>query len=136
MEYSNSLEFALNLDSKDTLDGFQDNFHFPLSSEGNKLIYFCGNSLGLQPKKTREYVDQELLDWAELAVDGHFKAKTPWLPYHEYLCEPMARVVGANPSEVVVMNSLTVNLHLMMVSFFQPKSDRQKNSGRTTSISF
>ncbi len=111
------------MDADDPLAKFRDCFHFP---EGSDPIYFTGNSLGLMPKKAREYVDQELDDWARLAVEAHLYAKNPWLPYHEFLTEPMARVVGALPSETVVMNGLTVNLHLLLVSFYRPTSERHK----------
>jgi kynureninase len=111
------------LDDADQLRSFRDRFHFP---DDGTSIYFTGNSLGLMPKKARDYVDQELTDWANLAVEGHLHAKNPWLPYHEFLTEPMARVVGALPSETVVMNALTVNLHLLLVSFYRPTRERHK----------
>jgi len=111
------------MDASDPLAKFRASFHFP---EGTDPIYFTGNSLGLMPKKAREYVDQELDDWARLAVEAHLHAKNPWLPYHEFLTEPMARVVGALPSETVVMNGLTVNLHLLLVSFYRPTRERHK----------
>jgi kynureninase len=114
------------LDSADPLSKFRDRFNFPLQKSGNEVIYFTGNSLGLSPKTAKSYVDQELDDWAQLAVEGHLHARHPWLPYHEFLTEQMARIVGALPVETVVMNSLTVNLHLMMVSFYRPTRDRYK----------
>jgi kynureninase len=114
------------MDVADSLSHFRERFHFPDSLPRNASLYFTGNSLGLMPKKAREYVDQELDDWSRLAVDGHLHARNPWLPYHEFLTEPMARVVGALPSETVVMNALTVNLHLMMVSFYRPTAERYK----------
>jgi len=89
-------------------------------------IYLCGNSLGLQPKKVKDYVNEELEDWATLGVEGHLHARHPWLPYHEFLTQSMARLVGAHQSEVVVMNSLTVNLHLLMASFYRPDKKRYK----------
>src|SRR5207253_2775213 len=89
-------------------------------------IYFTGNSLGLMPKKAKEYVDQELDDWARLAVDGHLHARHPWLPYHEFLTDHMAAIIGARPVETVVMNSLTINLHLLLVSFYRPTAQRYK----------
>jgi kynureninase len=122
-------EFALSpakLDVADPLRSFRERFHFPKQPNGEDVIYFIGNSLGLQPKTTKEYVDQELEDWATLAVEGHLNARHPWLPYHEFLTEQMARVIGAKPIETVVMNSLTVNLHLMMVSFYRPTRERYK----------
>ena len=90
------------------------------------LIYLCGNSLGLQPVLTSEYIKEELQDWADLGVEGHVQGKHPWLPYHEFLTKNMAKIVGAKPSEVVVMNTLTTNLHLMMVSFYQPTKTKYK----------
>ena len=113
------------LDVRDALKSFRELFHFPESKNGAEPIYFTGNSLGLMPKKAREYVDQELEDWSRLAVEAHVNARKPWLPYHEFLTESMARVVGALPIETVVMNSLTVNLHLLMVSFYKPEGERR-----------
>jgi len=117
---------AARLDAEDPLRSFRERFHLPRQPDGSPLLYLCGNSLGLQPKSTREYVLQELDDWAALGVEGHFHAKHPWMPYHEFLTEKMARVVGALPSETVVMNTLTVNLHLMMASFYRPQPKRFK----------
>lgn len=108
----------------DPLRGFRDRFHFPESKGGVEQIYFTGNSLGLMPKTVRGYVEQELSDWEKFAVEGHVQAKNPWLPYHEFLTEQMAAVVGALPVETVVMNSLTVNLHLLLVSFLRPTAER------------
>ena len=104
---------------------YRDQFHIP-QVDGKDSIYLCGNSLGLQPKKVKEYVNETLEDWAKLGVEGHLHARHPWLPYHEFLTQSMARLVGANESEVVVMNSLTVNLHLLMASFYRPTPDRYK----------
>jgi kynureninase len=120
------LDYANGQDSKDDLSIYRNQFHIPKDKKGNDVIYFCGNSLGLQPKSTKNHITQELEDWANLGVDGHFEAKNPWLQYHELLTENMANVVGAKPIEVVVMNTLTVNLHLMMVSFYQPNEKRFK----------
>lgn len=114
------------LDAADPLRRFREEFHIPKHSDGSEVLYFTGNSLGLQPKRTREYIEQELKDWAELGVEGHFHAKHPWLPYHEFVTEPLARLVGAKPVEVVAMNSLTVDLHLLMVSFYRPTAERYK----------
>lgn len=111
-------------DSNDALASFRERFYFPEAKDGVEPIYFTGNSLGLMPKTARGYVEQELIDWEKLAVAGHLHAKTPWLPYHEFLTEQMARIIGAKPIETVVMNSLTVNLHLLMVSFFKPTRER------------
>ncbi len=124
--YENSEAFAALMDERDPLRSYRNLFHIPKTKTGEEFIYFSGNSLGLQPRKAREYVDQELMDWAELGVEGHLHARHPWLPYHEFLNEPTARLVGAKPIEVVVMNTLTVNLHLMMVSFYRPKANRIK----------
>src|SRR5688572_23448043 len=110
--------FARSLDAHDPVAAFRSEFHFPKAPSGEDCVYLAGNSLGLQPKKARAYVEQELDDWARLGVEGHFHAKNPWLPYHSLLTEQTAALVGAKPSEVVVMNTLTVNLHLMMVSFY------------------
>ncbi len=126
MRYEASGEFAAAMDASDPLSAYRDRFLIPKDSTGNDIIYFTGNSLGLQPRTTRGYVEQELEDWARLGVEGHLHAQNPWLPYHEFLTEPMARVVGANPIETVVMNSLTVNLHLLMVSFYRPTAERYK----------
>ena len=107
------------------MKSYRDQFHIP-QVNGQDSIYLCGNSLGLQPMLAREYVLQEMDDWATLGVEGHIHARNPWLPYHEFLTEHMSQLVGAKPLEVVVMNSLTVNLHLLMVSFYQPKGTRRK----------
>ncbi|MEM7575483.1 MAG: kynureninase [Bacteroidota bacterium] len=126
MQYSTDLNFARALDQEDPLAGFRDRFHLPIQEDGSPFVYLCGNSLGLQPKSTKAAIDQELLDWSNLGVEGHLHAKNPWLPYHEFLTKAMGKVVGAKPQEVVVMNTLTVNLHLMMVSFYRPQGKRNK----------
>ncbi len=126
MEYQNSLDFAKQLDKEDSLANFRQKFHIPKDDNGNEWLYFTGNSLGLQPKITQQYIQQELDDWAKYGVEGHFMAKNPWMPYHEFLTEPMARIVGAKPIEVVVMNTLTTNLHLLMTSFYQPTKTKYK----------
>jgi kynureninase len=118
--------FARGLDAEDPLQAYRDLFHAPRAEDNSPLIYFCGNSLGLQPMTARQAIDQELDDWANLAVDAHFKGATPWYSYHEVFRESGARLVGAKPGEVVMMNSLTVNLHLMMISFYRPTADRYK----------
>ena len=125
MEFKNTLEFAQSLDAQDNLRSYRDEFIFP-KINGKEVIYFTGNSLGLQPKRTKGFVDEVLKDWAELAVEGHFYAEKPWWDYHERLAEPLAKVVGALPEEVSVMNTLTVNLHLLMVSFYRPTATRFK----------
>ena len=124
--FQNNIEYAKQQDAQDALASFRNKFHIPKNAKGEKLIYLCGNSLGLQPKITSEYIKEELTDWANLGVEGHVEGKHPWLPYHEFLTENMAKIVGAKPSEVVVMNTLTTNLHLMMVSFFQPTKTKYK----------
>ena len=124
--FDNSERFAALMDKRDQLADFRDEFLFPDGKHGQPCIYMAGNSLGLQPLKTKKYIDQELKDWANLGVEGHFHAKRPWLPYHENLTASTARLVGGKLHEVVVMNSLTVNLHLMMVSFYRPNKKRFK----------
>ena len=119
-------ECAASLDEADSLKHFRERFLIPKAADGSDAIYFTGNSLGLQPKTTRAYIEAELDDWARLGVEGHLHAEHPWLPYHEFLTEKMARVVGGLPIETVVMNSLTVNLHLMLVSFYRPEGKRRK----------
>jgi len=126
MQFSADENFANQLDAEDPLRSFRDKFHLPLGKDGKPLIYFAGNSLGLMPKSARQVVDQELDDWAKLGVDAHLEAKTPWYSYHETLREPTARLIGAKPVEVICMNSLTVNLHLMMATFYRPTKSRFK----------
>ncbi len=125
MEFKNTLAFAQSLDAQDNLKAYRDEFIFP-KIKGEEVIYFTGNSLGLQPKRTKAFVDEVMKDWAELAVEGHFYAEKPWWDYHERLAAPLAKVVGALPEEVSVMNTLTVNLHLLMVSFYNPTKKRFK----------
>ena len=121
-----SRAYAQKLDQEDPLAGFRDKFHLPVQSNGNPHIYLCGNSLGLQPKQAQLYVQEEMEDWARLGVEGHMHARHPWMPYHEFLTNSMANVVGGKDIEVVVMNSLTVNLHLLMVSFYRPTPSKFK----------
>ncbi|WP_321828102.1 kynureninase [Maribacter dokdonensis] len=125
MEFKNTLQFSQSLDAQDDLSTYRDEFIFP-KINGKEVIYFTGNSLGLQPKRTKSFVDEVMKDWAELAVEGHFYAEKPWWDYHERLAEPLAKVVGALPEEISVMNTLTVNLHLLMVSFYNPTQKRFK----------
>ncbi len=125
MQFKNTLEFARELDGEDKLSSYRDQFIFP-QHEGENVIYFTGNSLGLQPKSAKKYVDEIMTDWANLAVEGHFYAEKPWWDYHERFSAKLAKVVGAKPAEVTVMNTLTVNLHLLMVSFYRPKGKRYK----------
>jgi len=124
--FSADEDFALKLDSEDPLRHFREKFYRPLGKDGQPLIYFAGNSLGLMPKSAREIVEEELDTWAKLGVDAHHGAGTPWYTYHEALRDPTARLVGAKPLEVICMNSLTVNLHLMMATFYRPTKSRFK----------
>ena len=124
--FQNTLAYAKSQDAKDPLKNYRTKFHIPKEAAGNEWIYFCGNSLGLQPKVTEKYIQQELKDWANLGVEAHVEAKNPWMPYHEFLTENMAKIVGAKPIEVVIMNTLTTNLHLLMVSFYQPTKTKYK----------
>lgn len=126
MIYENNLAFAKAQDAKDPLREYRDRFYIPVNNKGDELVYMCGNSLGCQPKLVSHYIEQELNDWANLGVEGHFNAENPWMPYHEDLAAPMSSIVGAKPSEVVIMNTLTTNLHLMMVSFYNPTQQRYK----------
>ena len=126
MIYQNTLAYAKQQDTEDKLSHLREQFHIPKDKNGNDWLYFTGNSLGLQPKKTQKYIQQELDDWAKYGVEGHFEAKNPWMSYHELLTESMAKIVGAKPLEVVVMNTLTTNLHLLMVSFYQPTKKKYK----------
>lgn len=125
MNYENTKDFALHCDIEDSLAEYRFKFHMP-KHNGEDVLYFTGNSLGLQPKSTRDAINHELDDWARLGVEGHFHAAKPWMPYHEFLTEKTARLVGAKPFEVVCMNQLTVNIHLLMVSFYRPRGMRFK----------
>jgi kynureninase len=125
MQFKNTLAFAQELDTSDPLKDFRDKFIIP-EANGKQKIYFLGNSLGLQPKSANDHIQQILKDWASLGVEAFFHAKEPWLNYHDKLIHPLAKIVGALPHEVVVMNQLTVNLHMMLVSFYQPAAKRYK----------
>lgn len=125
MIFKNTLSFARSLDAQDPLKAFRKEFHFP-KHKGKKAIYFCGNSLGLQPKATENAIKYELDYWKNHGVEGWFAGETPWLSYHKNLSELAAPIVGAKPEEVIIMNTLTVNLHLMMVSFYRPTTQRFK----------
>lgn len=125
MTFQNTREFAQQLDAQDELKNYRNEFIFP-QHNGKNVIYFTGNSLGLQPKRTQKYVNDVMNDWANLAVEGHFYAEKPWWDYHERFAQPLSKIVGALPSEVTVMNTLTVNLHLLMVSFYRPTEKRFK----------
>ena len=109
IKFKTSAEFAILMDEKDELKSFRNAFYFPVDNDGNKLFYFTGNSLGLQPKTTRIAIKQELDDWANLGVEGHFKAKNPWMPYHESLSRDMAKIVGAKPNIVSRVHPSTIN---------------------------
>ena len=119
-----SIGFARDQDAHDPLAIYRQQFHIPPGPDGAESIYLCGNSLGLQPRTVQALIDQELEDWREFGVEGHFRASRPWMPYHEQVATPLASLVGAQAEEVVTMNTLTVNLHLMMVSFYRPTSTR------------
>ena len=125
-KFETDRDFAIEMSAHDPLAEYRDRFHIPKAPDGADCVYLCGHSLGLQPKTVRGYVERELEDWAILGVEGHFHAQNPWMPYHELLAVPTARLVGASPEEVVAMNSLTVNLHLMLVSFYRPTAARNK----------
>ena len=125
MDFQNTREFAKQLDTQDELSHYRKEFIFP-KVNGKQVVYFTGNSLGLQPVRTKAYVDEVMDDWAKLAVEGHFYADKPWWDYQERFCQPLSEIVGAKPSEVGVMNTLTVNLHLLMVSFYKPTPKKYK----------
>ncbi len=120
------LEYAQERDADDPTPSLRDRFHIPKRADGTPVVYLCGNSLGLQPKATAQYVNAELQAWAERGVNGHFEGDLPWLHYHEFCAEAAAHIVGAKPREVVVMNALSVNLHLLTVSFYQPTPERNR----------
>ncbi|MCX7637158.1 MAG: kynureninase [Cyclobacteriaceae bacterium] len=125
MTFENSIQFARSMDRADPLQSYRKKFLLP-KGKRKQLIYFTGNSLGLQPVEAEKFIMQELHDWATLGVEGHFHAARPWMYYHKFFTKPLARLVGAKPQEVAVMNQLTVNLHLMMVSFYRPTPERFK----------
>jgi kynureninase len=125
MQFENSQSFARSLDTQDPLKKFRDRFIIPVSHE-KEQVYFLGNSLGLQPKTTENYLKAVLTQWATYGVEAFFEGENPWLYYHDQLLKPLSKIVGAQPSEVVVMNQLTVNLHLMLVSFYKPAGKRRK----------
>lgn len=126
MLYEDSREFARAQDKADPLSGFREKFNFPLQRDGRAPVYLCGNSLGLQPKLAVRYVEEELQNWKDFAVDGHFHSDRPWIAYHRQCVSGFAALTGALESEVVAMNTLTVNLHLLMASFYRPTDDRYK----------
>ena len=126
MQYEDTREFAVALDRADPLARFRQQFNFPRERDGRAPVYFCGNSLGLQPKLAVDYVQQELQNWRDYAVDGHFHSERPWITYHQLATDGFASLAGAEPGEVVAMNTLTVNLHLLMASFYRPDAIRRK----------
>ncbi len=125
-QFEGNREFARSLDQGDPLREFRDRFYFPVNEADKPKIYFCGNSLGLQPKSVKEHLEIELEDWQKMGVDGHFQGTNPWFHYHKFFVDSLCRLTGANEHEVVAMNTLSVNLHLMMVSFYQPTPKRNK----------
>lgn len=126
ISFEASAEFARSLDARDPLRSLRNEFNFPLARDGRDPVYLCGNSLGLQPKLAVRYVQEELEDWSNLAVEGHFASRRPWMPYHRLATPGLARLAGALETEVVAMNTLTVNLHLMMATFYRPEGRRRK----------
>jgi len=126
MNFQNSLQYAQQLDKEDKLSYLRTQFYIPKDKKGKDWLYFTGNSLGLQPKSTQKYIQEELDNWANFGVEGHFKTQHPWVKYHELLTDKMAKIVGAKPIEVVVSNTLTTNLHLLMVSFYRPTKKKYK----------
>ena len=125
MEFENNIIYAREMDRHDPLKGYRNKFYIP-EQNGSSMIYLTGNSLGLQPKSTRDYILQELEDWKNLGVEGHFQGKNPWFYYHHFLNNKMAKIVGAKETEVVAMNTLSTNLNILMVSFYRPKGIRRK----------
>ena len=124
--FQTSASFADEMDAQDSLKVFREQFHIPKQSNGDDVLYFTGNSLGLQPKTARKWVESVLTDWETLAVEGHFNGANPWMTYHEEVSAKMAAIVGAKTVETVAMNLLTVNLHLLLVSFYRPNGKRRK----------
>ena len=126
MPFEDSRQFAEGMDRADPLSGWRDEFNFPLEKNGYSPVYLCGNSLGLQPRRAVDFVEQELAAWRNLAVDGHFHSERPWVSYHRQAAQGFAELSGAQPAEVVAMNTLTVNLHVLMASFYRPTETRYK----------
>src|SRR5215210_1031423 len=125
MQYQNTPGFAKEMDEKDPLKDFRNKFYIPIINK-KQCIYFVGNSLGLQPQSAQDYIYSELENWANYGVEAHFHAKTPWVDYHDLLVKPLSKIVGCLPQEVVVMNHLTVNLHLLLTTFYRPTKERYK----------
>ncbi|MDH3352267.1 MAG: kynureninase, partial [Gammaproteobacteria bacterium] len=126
MRYENTRAFAEGLDRNDPLAGCREQFNFPRDKQGRSPVYLCGNSLGLQPRLAVEFVQNELDNWQNYAVDGHFHSNRPWINYHRLATAGFAELTGSKPSEVIAMNTLTVNLHLLMASFYRPTAERRK----------
>lgn len=126
MNFQATPEFAAQLDAQDPLRRFRDRFHIPPAPDGSESIYLCGNSLGLQPRTARAAVEEQFQAWETQAVEGHFRGDDPWMHFHETMAGASARLVGAKPQEVVVMNNLTTNLHLLLISFYRPTASRYK----------
>ena len=125
MTYRSDDQFPLEMDQKDPLKHYRDKFHIP-EHAGNPVLYFTGNSLGLQPKSARNYIEEELNAWKSLGVEGHFEGKRPWFHYHKFSKQALASILGAKESEVVSVNQLTANLHFLFVSFYRPTANRFK----------
>ena len=125
INFETTKDFAQKMDEEDILKDYRKLFYFPKKSNGEDVIYFCSNSLGLQPKGVKSLIDKELLMWRIHGVEGHFKG-TKWMTYHEYISELASQMVGAKKEEVVIMNTLTVNLHFMMISFYRPTPEKHK----------
>jgi kynureninase len=125
MIFQNTIDFAQQLDKNDPLKDFRDQFYIPIIN-GKESLYFTGNSLGLQPKAAQEYVLNEMENWANYGVEGHFHGKNPWVNYHDLFPPKLAPVLGALPEEIVVMNQLTINLHLLLTTFYRPDKSRYK----------
>jgi kynureninase len=123
--FKNTLEFAQQLDKEDFLNRFRKKFYIPFMN-GKEGIYFTGNSLGLQPKTAQEYILNDLEDWANYGVEGHFHGRNPWIKYHEMFPKKLSSILGALEEEIVVMNQLTINLHLLLISFYRPTKERYK----------
>ena len=126
MLHQNILKYAQKLDENDPLSHLRNEFYIPKDLQGNNLLYFMGNSLGLQPKSTQTYIQKELNNWEKYGVEGHHKSENPWISYHELLTDKMANIIGSKPIETVIMNTLTTNLHLLMVSFYKPSKTKYK----------
>ncbi len=132
MTFNSEKTLANELDEQDPISQFRSRFYVPKQATGEEVIYLTGNSLGLQPRSTKSYIEQELEDWKNLGVEGHFHAKNPWMPYHEIFDRTDGECCRRQTVETVVMNSLTVNLHLLMVSFYRPTQRDTRSLSKTT----